>query len=97
TRLAERSPLFAAIDKNAVLPVDVFCCQICCIGLGGTALVQQFIVCAALGIFFRSDDCPMFFGSDRSFALASDFGPCTFPEDGQREPTEIEREVVKSP
>ena len=38
----------------------------------------------------------MFFGSDRSFALASDFGPCAFCQDGPREPTEIDRQVVKS-
>src|SRR5437016_4068995 len=38
----------------------------------------------------------MFFGSDRSFALAADFGPCSFCEDGPREPTEIESQVVKS-
>src|SRR5205823_10796953 len=91
TRLAERSQLFAAIDKNAVLPINVFGCETCCIGLGGTSLVKQFIVCAAFRIFFGSDDCPMFFGSDRSFASASDFGPCAFCQNGPREPTEIDR------
>src|SRR5438876_11474635 len=39
----------------------------------------------------------MFFRSDRSFTLASDSGPCSFCEDGPREPTEIESQIVKSP
>lgn len=39
----------------------------------------------------------MLFGSDRSSALASDFGPRSFREDGPRQPTEIESQVVKSP
>ncbi len=38
----------------------------------------------------------MLVGSDRSFALAADFGPCAFCQDGPREPTEIDRQVVKS-
>src|SRR6266513_1508745 len=38
----------------------------------------------------------MLFGSDRSFASASDFGPCAFCQCGPREPTEIDRQVVKS-
>src|SRR5437667_8655931 len=38
----------------------------------------------------------MFFGSDRSFACASDFRPCAFCQNGPREPTEIEGQVVKS-
>src|SRR5205807_218814 len=38
----------------------------------------------------------MLFGSDRSFASASDFGPCAFCHDGPREPTDIESQVVKS-
>src|SRR5260370_42491103 len=37
----------------------------------------------------------MLFGSDRSLALAANFGPCSFWEDGPREPTEIESQVVK--
>ena len=37
----------------------------------------------------------MFFGRDRSFALAADLRPCTFCEDGPREPTEVEWQVVK--
>ena len=38
----------------------------------------------------------MLLGSDCSFACASDFGPCAFCQDGPREPTEIDRQVVKS-
>ena len=37
----------------------------------------------------------MFFGSDRSFLLASDSGPCSFGEDGPREPAEINGQVVE--
>jgi len=37
----------------------------------------------------------MFFGSDCSLLLASDFGPCSFGEDGLREPAEINGKVVK--
>src|SRR6266853_737856 len=84
------------INKDAISPIDVLPCEICCIGLSGTGLVKQFIVRATLCIFLRSDDCPMFFGSDRSFALASDFRPRAFCQDGPREPTEINRQIVKS-
>src|SRR5215468_541849 len=38
----------------------------------------------------------MFFGRDRCLALAADFGPCSFREDGPREPTEIGSQVVKA-
>ena len=38
----------------------------------------------------------MFLGSDRPFALAADFGPGSFCEDGPWEPTEIESQVVKA-
>src|ERR1700719_1040230 len=38
----------------------------------------------------------MFSRGDRSFALAVDFGPCSFGEDGPWKPTEVERQVVKS-
>src|SRR5437667_9219296 len=38
----------------------------------------------------------MLFGSDRSFASASDFRPCAFCQDGPREPTDINRQIMKS-
>src|SRR5262249_35702020 len=37
-----------------------------------------------------------FFGTDRTFTLAADFGPCSFRDDGPGKPTEIESQVVKS-
>ena len=82
------------VNQNAVRPVDVFDCKICCVGLSGAGFVQKFIVRATFRIFFRSDDCSMLFGSDRSLTLASDFGPCSFGEDGPREPAEINGQVV---
>lgn len=91
-----RSEFLAVVNQNAVRPVDVFNCEIRCVRLSGAGLVQKFIVRAAFRIFFRSDDCCMFFGSDRSFTSASNFGPCSFGEDGPRKPAEINGQVVES-
>ena len=94
-RLAERAELFPPVNKNAVSQIDIFGGQICCVGLRCAGLIKQLVICAAFGISFRSDDCIVFFGSNRSFTLAVDFGPCSFCEDGPRKPTEIDRQVVK--
>ena len=94
--MAKRAELFAAINENPISRIDVFSGEICGVRLSGTGFVQQLVISAAFWIFFGSDDGSVFFGSDRSFALAADFGPCSFGEDGPREPAEINRQVVKS-
>src|SRR5258708_2532727 len=68
----------------------------CGVGLGRPAFVKEFVVCAAFGILLRSDDGSVLFGRDRSHTLSSAFGPCAFCQDGPREPTEIDCQVVKS-
>ena len=82
TRLAERSEFLAPINKNADSPINVFGGQVRGIGLRRTCFIEQFVVRAAFEILFRSDDCCVFLGRDRSFALAADFGPCSFTRMG---------------
>src|ERR1039457_3680344 len=73
----------------------MFGCQISAGRLRRAGFVEELIICAAFVVPFTCDDCCMFFGSDRSLSLASNFGPCSFDEDGPREPAKINGQIVK--
>ncbi len=97
SRFAERSEFFAAVNQDTSLPIDVVCSEVCSVRLRGSGFVEQLVKRPTFTVLFGSDDCYVFLGRDRSLALTSDFRPRSFCEDGPREPTEIESQVVQSP